>query len=35
MCNVSSAASAADFPRKALPYSSPIYAPVWSGFYAV
>jgi outer membrane immunogenic protein len=31
---VSSAAGAADFPRKALPYSSPIYAPVWSGFYA-
>jgi outer membrane immunogenic protein len=30
---VSSAASAADFPRKALPYS-PVYAPVWSGFYA-
>jgi outer membrane immunogenic protein len=30
----SSAASAADIPRKALPYSAPIYAPVWSGFYA-
>jgi outer membrane immunogenic protein len=28
-----SAASAADLPRKALPYSTPIYAPVWSGFY--
>lgn len=31
---VSSAASAADIPRKALPYSSPVYGPVWSGFYA-
>lgn len=31
---VSSAASAADLPRKALPYSSPVYGPVWSGFYA-
>jgi outer membrane immunogenic protein len=29
-----SAASAADIPRKALPYSAPIYAPVWTGFYA-
>ena len=31
---VSSAANAADIPRKALPYSSPVYAPVWTGFYA-
>jgi outer membrane immunogenic protein len=29
----SSAAGAADIPRKALPYS-PVYAPVWTGFYA-
>jgi outer membrane immunogenic protein len=29
-----SAAGAADIPRKALPFSSPVYAPVWSGFYA-
>jgi len=29
-----SAASAADLPRKSLPYSAPSYAPVWSGFYA-
>jgi outer membrane immunogenic protein len=29
-----SAAGAADIPRKALPYSSPIYAPIWTGFYA-
>ena len=31
---VSSAANAADIPRKALPYSSPVYAPIWTGFYA-
>lgn len=31
---ISSAAGAADLPRKALPYSAPVYAPVWSGFYA-
>lgn len=30
----SSAAGAADIPTKALPYSAPIYGPVWSGFYA-
>jgi outer membrane immunogenic protein len=30
---VGSAANAADIPRKALPYSSPVYAPVWTGFY--
>jgi outer membrane immunogenic protein len=30
---VSSAANAADIPRKALPYSSPVYSPVWTGFY--
>jgi outer membrane immunogenic protein len=31
---MSSAAGAADIPRKAVPYTSPVYAPVWSGFYA-
>ncbi len=31
---LSSAASAADIPRKAVPYTSPVYAPVWTGFYA-
>ena len=30
----SSAASAADLPRKAAPYAPAYYAPVWSGFYA-
>jgi outer membrane immunogenic protein len=31
---VTSAASAADLPRKAAPYSPSYYAPTWSGFYA-
>jgi outer membrane immunogenic protein len=31
---VNSAASAADLPRKAVPYAPAYYAPVWSGFYA-
>jgi outer membrane immunogenic protein len=30
---VNSAASAADLPRKAVPYAPAYYAPVWSGFY--
>lgn len=35
VCTIAaSAANAADIPRKALPYSAPIYAPVWTGFYA-
>jgi outer membrane immunogenic protein len=31
---LNSAASAADLPRKAVPYAPAYYAPVWSGFYA-
>ncbi|HEY4142673.1 MAG TPA: outer membrane protein [Pseudolabrys sp.] len=31
---LNSSASAADLPRKALPYAPAYYAPVWSGFYA-